>query len=358
MATEAERAAANTDSVNNIVEAALRIGLIFILLAGAYGIVRPFLVPIVWGGIIAIALMPVTLKVKGWLGGRHGTAAAVVAILGISLLITPTIVISESLFESGQKIASTFEKGDVQVPPPPASVAEWPVIGEPVFGFWKLASTNLQEALKQVQPQLQAVGAWLLGAVAGGATGVLMFVISLAIAGVFMAKSDAAEAWIKHLSIRMIGDRGVEWTEMSSATVRSVVQGVLGVAVIQALMAGIGLFLIQVPAAGVWTVLVLLLAIVQLPPLLILGPIIAYVWSYADTTPAILFTVWSLIVSASDAFLKPLLLGRGLDVPMPIILLGAIGGMMASGIIGLFIGAVILAIWYKLFGLWLESERA
>ncbi len=134
-------------------------------------------------------------------------------------------------------------------------------------------------------------------------------------------------------------------------------QGVLGVAAIQALLAGIGLVLMDIPAYGIWIVLVLLLAIVQLPPILILGPIIIYVWSYADTTPALIFTIWCIIVSASDAFLKPLLLGRGLDVPMPVILLGAIGGMVASGVIGLFTGAVILAIWYKLFGLWLETSR-
>jgi len=113
-----------------------------------------------------------------------------------------------------------------------------------------------------------------------------------------------------------------------------------------------------VPAAGLWTVLVLLLAIMQLPPILILGPIIAYVFSYADTTPAVLFAVWSVMTSFADTVLKPLLMGRGLDVPMPVILMGAIGGMLMNGIIGLFSGAVVLAIWYKLFGVWLSSERA
>jgi predicted PurR-regulated permease PerM len=113
-----------------------------------------------------------------------------------------------------------------------------------------------------------------------------------------------------------------------------------------------------VPAAGLWALLVLLLAIVQLPPLLILGPIVVYVFTYADTTPAIIFAVWSMIVSVSDSFLKPLLLGRGLDIPMPVILIGAIGGMLLYGFIGLFVGAVVLAVWYKLFGEWLETERA
>ena len=185
----------------------------------------------------------------------------------------------------------------------------------------------------------------------------LLFLVSLIIAGVFMAKADAVEASIKRLMTRVVGDQGAEWTDLSAATVRSVVQGVLGVAVIQAILSAIGLVVMDVPAWGIWVVIVLFLAIVQLPPILILGPIMVYVWSYADTTPALIFTIYGIIVSGSDVWLKPMLLGRGLDVPMPVILLGAIGGMMASGIIGLFAGAVVLALWYKLFGLWLESTR-
>jgi len=144
---------------------------------------------------------------------------------------------------------------------------------------------------------------------------------------------------------------------LASATIRSVAQGVLGVALIQSILAGIGLLLIGVPYAGVWAGLVLLLAIVQLPPILILGPIVVYVFSVAETVPAVVFMIWSMLVSSSDAFLKPLFLGRGMDIPMLVILLGAIGGMILSGIIGLFVGAVVLAVGYTLFTVWLEQEQ-
>ena len=137
---------------------------------------------------------------------------------------------------------------------------------------------------------------------------------------------------------------------------RSVAQGVLGVAFIQAILAGIGLLVMDVPGAGLWTLGVLLLAIIQLPTILLLGPIIIYVFSVADTVPAIVFMIWSILVGLSDNILKPMLLGRGVDIPMMIILIGAIGGMMLHGIIGLFIGAVILAIVYKLFIKWLETS--
>ena len=343
--------------VNSLVEAALRIGVIFALLALTFGIVRPFFTPVAWGAILAVSLMPLTLKVKGWLGGRQGLAATLVSLVGVAILLVPAVLITESLIESGTQVASAFNEGDVKIEPPPAKVAEWPVIGETVYGAWNLANTNLEAALTKVQPQLKAVGSWMLGAVANSALGILLFIVSLLIAGLFMAKSAGMKQGLDRFAIRMLGNDGHEWVDMCAATVRSVVQGVLGVALIQALLSAIGLFLMDVPATGVWVVLILILAIMQLPPILVLGPIVAYVFSYADTTPAIIFTVYALFVSISDSFLKPMLLGRGLDVPMPVILIGAIGGMMLAGIIGLFSGAVVLAIWYRLFVFWLDTAR-
>jgi predicted PurR-regulated permease PerM len=343
--------------INNMVESAWRIGLIFLLLAWSFQIVQPFVTPILWGAILAVALMPVTLKLKKLLGGRHGLAATLITLVSLAVLVVPTIIVSESLVGSAQKVAATFDAGSVKIPAPPPEVAEWPVVGKPLNEFWSLASTNLEAAMAQIEPQLKATGSWLLSRVAGSVVGILMFIVSILIAGLFMARSESIVVATKALATRIVGENGAEWADLSAATVRSVVQGVLGVAVIQAFLCAIGLFLIGMPGAGFWSVLILLFAIMQLPPLIILAPIIAYVFSYADTTPAVIFTVWSLIAGASDTFLKPMLMGRGLDVPMPIILLGAIGGMIMSGIIGLFAGAVVLAIWYKLLRVWLETPR-
>jgi len=128
------------------------------------------------------------------------------------------------------------------------------------------------------------------------------------------------------------------------------------VAIIQSVFAAIGLIAVDVPAAGIWALIVLFLAVIQLPPLLILGPIIIYVFSTAETPPAVIFMIWSILVSVSDTFLKPLFLGRGVDVPMLVILLGAIGGMISSGLIGLFIGSVVLSLGYKVFQAWLIND--
>ena len=358
MNTEVTGTGHDENFINNMVESALRIGLIFILVIWSYEIVKPFVIPIVWGAIIAVALMPIARLLAKLLGGRQSLAVTLLTLISITALVWPTIIVSESLVGSAQTLAAAFEEGNVEVPDVPENVAEWPIVGKPIAEFWSLASTNLEAALTKIEPQMKAVGAWLLGTVASGITGVLLFTISILIAGLFMAKADSMVAGLKRLATRIAGDNGPEWVDLSGATVRSVMQGVLGVAVIQAFLAALGLFIMDVPGAGLWSVLILLLAIMQLPPLLVLAPIIAYVFSYADTTPAVLFTIWSIFAGISDAFLKPMMLGRGVAVPMPVILLGAIGGMIASGIVGLFVGAVILALWYKLFTVWMAKADA
>jgi len=184
----------------------------------------------------------------------------------------------------------------------------------------------------------------------------LKFIVSIIIAGMLLVYANSGTGAVERVSERLMGEQlGKKFAGMAGATIRSVAQGVLGVAIIQAVLAGIGLLVMGVPYAGIWTLLVLLLAIIQLPTLIILGPIIVYVFTITTTVPAVIFMIWSLLVGASDSFLKPLLLGRGLDIPMLVILLGAIGGMILSGIIGLFVGAVVLAVGYKLFMVWMNE---
>jgi predicted PurR-regulated permease PerM len=279
--------------VNNMVESALRIGLIFLLLIWTYEIVRPFVIPIVWGAIIAVALMPATDKLKKMLGGRQALAGTLLTLLALAVLIVPAIIVTESLVETAQTLAAAIEGGDLQIPSPPPEVAEWPIVGKPVSEIWTLASTNIEAAFRKLEPQLTSAGSWLLGQVASSFVGLVMFAISILLAGLFMVKADLAVATTKKMATRVVGDQGPEWADLSAATVRSVVQGVLGVAVIQAFLSAIGLFVMDVPGAGFWSVLILLLAIMQLPPILVLGPIIAYVFSYAETTPAAIFAVWS-----------------------------------------------------------------
>jgi predicted PurR-regulated permease PerM len=345
--------------VRNMVESALRIGLIFMLLVITYDIIKPFLIPLLWGGIIAIAAFPITRWIEGWLGGRRGLAATLLTMVLILLLVVPCYQLTEALVNDARTITEQLNADQLQIPGPSPSVAEWPLVGEKIYSAWMLAHNNLQEAITQAAPRLKPLAAQAASTFGSGLVGVLMFVVSLMIAGGFMAYAESAGAAANRLFVRLAGPKpGGEWAPMIVATVRSVLQGVVGVAVIQAILCAIGLFVMGIPGAPIWSALILFLAIAQLPTIIVAGPIIIYAFGHYDTTPSIIFMVWMLVAGFSDTFLKPMLMGRGLDIPMPVILIGAIGGMIAAGIIGLFAGAVVLAIWYQLFKSWLEQDAA
>lgn len=338
------------------IDTAIRLGFVALLAYWCLLIFMPFLIPVLWGIIIAVAIYPLYLKFETLLGGKKKLALTLFTLIALSILIVPSVILAVSMADTAQELAKSMDNGTLEIPPPPENIADWPVIGHPLHDLWNNASKNLIATIEQYAPQLKTAGKWLLTTVTGIGGSILQFIISILIAAVFIANADKDRRFVESLSVRVAGEGGKEFAELAGATMRSVAQGVLGVAFIQAVLAGIGLLVMGVPGAGLWALLVLLLAIIQLPPILILGPIIFYVFSVADTVPAVIFMIWSLLVSGSDTFLKPLLLGRGVDIPMLIILIGAIGGMILSGIIGLFTGAVVLAIGYKLFIAWLAGD--
>ena len=343
--------------VRNMLESALRIGLVFLLLLFSYDIVKPFTVPILWGAIIAMAAFPLVKWLEPKLGGRRGLSSTFVTLFFILLLVIPFWAATDAMLDGLKHIHVALENDQLRVPPPPAAVEEWPIVGEKLFARWSAASLDLDATLTRLSPQIEKLSMALLKRMGGSLVSALLFVVSLIIAGGFMAYADSSAAMAHRFLVRVGGVQpDGEWSSLTVATVRNVLQGVVGVAFIQTALVALGLFVAGVPGAPIWSAVVLFLAIAQLPPLIILLPIMAYVFSSADTTTAVVFTIYELIAGASDSFLKPLLMGRGLDIPMPVILIGAIGGMIAAGIVGLFAGAVVLSIWYKLFGLWLEQE--
>ena len=339
-------------------EATIHIGLVVLLLYWCFKIGQPFIQIIVWGIIIAVAIHPGCNRLKSALGGRGRLAATLITLFALIVLLVPAYMLSGSLINTAQEYSAQLDAGTLSVPLPSESVRSWPVIGEPLYKFWSLASNNLGAALSKITPQLKKFGIPLLSAAAGAGVGILKFVVSIIIAGVLLANAAGGGQAARAIATRLAGERGTKFVELAVATVRSVTLGILGVALIQALLASLGFLLVGVPGAGLWALLVLILAVVQLPTILILGPIIVYVFSTSSAVIAVVFTIWSILVGISDAFLKPLLMGRGVDVPMLVIFIGAIGGFMTSGIIGLFVGAIIFALGYKLFLAWLNEDTA
>ena len=339
------------------IEIAIRLGLIFLVLAWCLQILTPFISLVAWGAIIAVALYKPFLKLVEKLGGRRKLAVSLIAIIGIAIILVPVISLSSSMVDGATKLGTQVSDGSIHIPAPPEYVQDWPIVGEKTYKLWTDASQNLRSVLEQYPHQLAGAGKKLLGAAAGIGGGILQFVISFLIAAVLLTNAEGAGTSLRRLANRLTADHGDELIDMSTSTIRSVAVGVIGIAFIQALLGGLGMMFAGVPAAGLLAIVILFLAIAQLPPILVLGPVAFYVFSAESTTVAVVFLIWSILVSSSDMVLKPLLLGRGVDVPMLVILLGAIGGMITSGIVGLFIGAVVLALGYKLFGVWLQSGQ-
>jgi predicted PurR-regulated permease PerM len=337
-------------------EATINIGLVVLLLYWCFRIGQPFLQIILWGIIIAVAVQPGYERLKSALGGRDRLTATLITLLALIILLVPSYLLSQSLIDTAKEYSAHLDAGTLTVPPPSESVRNWPLIGEPFYNFWSLAANNLGAALSKMIPQLKKFGIPMLSAAAGAGVGILKFVVSIIIAGVLLANAAGGGQAAQAIAVRLAGERGTRVVKLAGATVRSVALGILGVALIQTFLASLGFLIVGVPGAGLWALLVLILAVVQLPTILILGPIIVYVFSTSSTVTAVMFAIWSILVGISDAFLKPLLMGRGVDVPMLVIFIGAIGGFILSGIIGLFVGAIIFALGYKLFLAWLNED--
>jgi predicted PurR-regulated permease PerM len=357
--TSADNRRVDQGFLANAMASFLQIGALLLLLIWCFNIIRPFLGMVVWAVIIAVAIYPVHVSLTGRLGGREKLSGFLLVLAGLAIILVPTWILGESTLVGLKTLSADLKAGTLTIPPPSADVASWPLVGEQVYATWTEAALNLEATLEHYAEQLKSLGHRVFAFVTGTMVGVFQFVFSTIIAGVLLMQAKGGHDVTRNIAASLVGAQdGDRFTAMSILTIRSVVKGVLGVAVIQALLSAIGLAMIGVPAAGLWAGAVLVLAIIQLPPIIILGPIAFWVFSVADPVPATIFLVYAIVVSASDAFLKPMLLGRGVETPMLVILIGAIGGAMASGIIGLFIGAVVLALGYELLVAWMAPDVA
>jgi predicted PurR-regulated permease PerM len=340
------------------IEIAVSLLLVFIVLAWCLQILRPFASLIIWGGVIAISLHTPFQKLVATVGGRRKLALTIFAVSGLAVILVPSWLFFGSIVDSSKDVSAALQSGQFNLSPPSESVKEWPLVGERVYTSWAEASSNLQGWLEEHHETVRQVLSQLFGKVAGIGVSILQFLASVLIATALLAHAETVSTGIERLLNRIMGSKSDEMLKLSTATVRSITTGVLGIAFVQALLGGLGMVVVGVPGAGIWALLILLLAVAQLPPLLVLLPAIFYVFSVESTTVASIFAIWSIAVSFSDALLKPMLLGRGVEAPMLVILLGAIGGMLMSGIIGLFVGAVVLALGYTLLKTWLETEES
>jgi predicted PurR-regulated permease PerM len=295
--------------------------------------------------------------IRNKLGGRNGFAATVVVLLSIAIVLVPVYLLASSLATSAEHAAAAVHAGTIEVPPPSEAVDDWPVIGHQAHDVWSKASTDLEAVTAEYQPQLKAFGLAVLSKIAAAGVGLLLFMVALILAGVFMAYGENGHRAAISSFERIFGQaRGDHIADLCTRTIRAVAQGVIGIAFIQAFLVGVAFIVMGIPGAGLLTLAVLLLGIAQLPAAILTIPvIIAVLASRGIDAGTITFAVYAFVAGLADNVLKPLMLGRGVDVPMPVILIGALGGMVTGGVIGLFIGPVVLAIGYELYWQWVRD---
>ncbi len=343
--------------VERALHAAIRIGLVLLLIGWCFTIVRPFVVPVMWGIIIAVATYGGFAQMQAWLGGRGGLAAALYVIISLVVLIAPLMMLAGTLFDTGRSIAATLTAGELTVPPPPPEIESWPLIGSPLFEFWELASINLQEAVDQIGPELKRVGRWFLGLAGNVGIALLQFVVAIFIAAALLANATGGANVANDIATRLMGPRGPDYTALARTTIRSVTRGIVGIALIQSILAGLGFLAVGLPGAGLLALACLVLIVMQIGPSLVMIPVVIYEFYVGDTVVAVVFAIWCTAVTLLDNVLKPILLGRGVDVPMLIIFVGAVGGLLSTGLLGLFLGPVVLALGYTIFSAWLREGR-
>jgi len=345
---------------SQLLETLIRAGLLFVLVWLCFKIFAPFLTLMVWALILAVTMYPLHQWLARKMGGKQGLAATVIAIAGAVLIVWPTAVLMGSLADSVQGFVHGVRDNTLQIPAPGPRVAEVPVVGPKIHALWSKAHSDLPALVQSMQPKVGELAKSALGFVAGIGGGILKFVASLIIATVIMAFGVAGARTSEAIFARIISpERAPGFVKLSTQTIRSVAQGVIGVALIQAIAVGVTVLVAGVPFAGVLAVIVLVLGIAQIPAVLVTIPVIAYIWMSGDygTGMAVVYSIVLFIAGIADNFLKPLMLGRGVDAPMPVILLGALGGMVTAGILGLFVGAVLLALGYQIFMSWVYRDQ-
>lgn len=341
---------------NSVYDTTIRLFILILIVGWCLAIMYPFVSIIIWSLILAMALHPLHKMMSAKLGGRPKLASAIIVLAVMVIIFLPIWLMIDSLIVQVKELKASFDSGMLTIPPPTEKVKDWPIIGSRLYDLWYNASVNLVQTVMKYKDQLLAVGSKIGTGILGAVGGIIQILISFIIAAILLVFGEAGEE-VRKFFRKLAGNRGDEFADMTVKTVGSVVKGIIGVALILALLNGILFMLAGIPYAGIWTLLVFVLGVLQLPLFFITVPVIAYMFSEKELMPAIVWTVLLLIAGLSDNVLKPILLGKGAPVPMLVIFIGVIGGFIFSGFIGLFTGAIVFSLGYKLFVAWINTNN-
>jgi predicted PurR-regulated permease PerM len=329
------------------------------LIAGSLWVLRPFLGALIWATMIVIATWPIMLKLQSLLGGRRSAAVAVMTITLLAALVVPLALVAGAALErAGDVPALATKVAGSHVPPPPPWLGDIPFVGERAIGAWeRVSSQRIDELLAKAAPYVRDVVGWF-GRQAGSIGLVLVqFVLTVVLCAVLYSGGESWAAWVRRFSRRLAGDRGDRVTVLAGQAVRGVALGVVVTAVLQSVLGGIGLAIAGVPFASVLTAVMFVLCIAQIGPILVLLAATVWVYAYSGSGWGTFLLVWSLVVGLMDNFVRPVLIKKGADLPFLLIFSGVVGGLVAFGIVGIFVGPVVLAVAYTLLDDWVSEER-
>ncbi|MDF0517549.1 AI-2E family transporter [Bradyrhizobium yuanmingense] len=345
-------------SAEDAVQFLVRLALLGLLIFWTFLVIRPFVPILSWSAVLAVAFHPAFAWLAQRLGGRPRTASAILTLITLGIVIGPAAWLGLSAVEGIRDLAGQIGSGDLAVQAAPEQIRSWPLIGPQLYAIWNEAYTNIRAALREVAPYLKPLAGMMLSFAGDTGIGMLQFLLSVIVAGFLLPHGAQLVAALRGFLLRVVPGQSEHFLELAGATIRAVAQGIIGVAILQALLAGIGFKLAEIPSAGLLAIVVLLLSIVQIGAALVLLPVLVWIWMDKDLTVALLLTVYLVVVGLLDNVLKPLLMGRGLTTPTLVILIGVIGGTLAHGIIGLFIGPIILSVAWELATAWMGIDRA
>ncbi|MDA9467807.1 AI-2E family transporter [Bradyrhizobium sp. CCBAU 53415] len=341
-----------------LIRLVIRLGLLALLIVWTLVLIRPFWTILAWAIVLAVAFNPVFIRLAKTLGGRPKLAAGLLTAVNLAVLIGPAAWLGVGAVEGIKDLAGQLSAGEFRIPSPPEAIKGWPLVGSQLYEFWDQASSNIRSVLRQVTPYLKPFAGPLLALAGDAGVGAIKFLLSVAVAGLMLPYGHLLVAASRGFLSRIVPEQSEHFLDLAGATIRAVSQGVIGIAVIQALLAGIGFKLADVPIAGLLAFIVLLLSIVQIGAAIVMLPVIVWIWTDKDITTAVLLTLFLGLVGILDNVLKPLVMGRGLTTPTLVILIGVIGGTLAHGIVGLFIGPIILSVAWELTVAWIRTGPA
>jgi predicted PurR-regulated permease PerM len=344
-------------SADDVFELAIKLGLFFFLVYLSIALLRPFLSIALWSLILAVTLYPAFDWTARRLGGRRKLAAALVTALCLLVFTGPIIWLGMSMIEGVSSLSHRLTSGDIAIPPPSEKIKTWPFIGERLYYFWDLASTNLKRAVTEALPYLTPLRSTARRMAEGVATGIPTFLVSVIVAGALFPPAPLLLEGVRTAAERILPTRGLELVRLAGATIRNVSQGVIGIALLQAILAGLGFLVAGIPGSGFLALGVLVTGILQVQGLLFI-PVLAWIWTSMDTTTALALTAYLGPVGLINNVLGPIVMSHGLSTPMLVIFIGLIGGAVAHGVIGLFIGPIVLAVTWELIAAWMKHEPA